>query len=180
MLTQKCPAWYLGGRSRRIPDANVVRAVALLAGLCVAAAASAQGVSDIELQIPLSIEEEGYSAQQGQQLPVPPPVAPSPPTRAESKHSLSKELAQKVEALVAKRDFDKAIAAIDEVLKTESGNAELHRLRATVHCRAGNLNFCLQDADRAVASDQDIFPHPPVPSDRAHKRRTGEGRTQRL
>ena len=179
MLTQKCPAWYLGGRSRRIRDANVVRAVALLAGLCVAAAASAQSVSDIEAQMPLSIEEEGHSAQQGQQLPVPPPVAPSPPTRTELKHSLSKELAQKVVALAAKGEFAKAIEAIDEALKTDSGNAELYRLRATVHCRARNLKLCLQDADRAVASDQDI-PHPPVPGDGAHKRRTGEGCTQRL
>lgn len=178
MLTPEGPARDGGSGERRMLVAKVVRAVAVLAGLCIAAAASAQSVSDIESQLPRSIAEVGQFAPEGQQSPTLPPAAPAPPTtstpgvfspttatpklappaRAKSNHILPKELAQQVDALATKREFAKAIAAIDEALKTDSGNAELHRLRATVHCRAGNLKLCLQDADRAVASDPEYLP----------------------
>ncbi len=178
MLTPKCPAWRRGGRYRHIVDAEAVRAVALLACLYVATAASAQNFSDIESQMPRAVGQAGEPLPQGQQSPdlppavrSPPPTSapgvsspttsdpkPAPPTRTEPRHSVSKELAQQVDALAAKREFAKAIAAIDEALKTDNRNAELYRLRATVHCRAGNLKLCLEDADRAVASDPEYPP----------------------
>jgi tetratricopeptide (TPR) repeat protein len=80
------------------------------------------------------------------------------PERPAAKNTVPKGLAQQVDALAAKKEFAKAIAAIDEALKTDSSNAELYRLRATVHCRSGNLKLCMQDADRAVEADAEYIP----------------------
>jgi tetratricopeptide (TPR) repeat protein len=174
MLMKKCPAWSLNGKIRRIRRMELVRAVTLLAGMGVAAAAGAQHDLTIEMPMPLAIED--HSAPLGQQAPVLEPGAPAAPTTSApggvfsptttapsgapqgSKHRLSRELTQQVAALVAKKEIAKAIAAIDEALKTASGTAELHLLRARVHCHIGNRKLCLEDADRGVASDLEYSP----------------------
>ena len=166
MPAPEYPAPRGSGLDRGILSRDFAIMVVLLAGLCLAARTEAQGVPDIEGQPRLAIEAEDPSAPLGQEPEsgVPPstsePQGPkaAAPKQVRPKHILPKGLAQRVGALAAKREYAKAIAVIDEALKTDSGNAELYRLRATVHCRARNLKLCLEDADRAIEADGEYVP----------------------
>lgn len=131
-----------------------MRAVALLAGLCFAASASAQMVPG-ELPRPISpFDMADEPSLAGAEVP-PDHVLPVP---QEPRHAVPKELGDKVQEFASHGDFAKAIAAITEALAKDSDNAELYRLRATMQCRAANMKLCLEDAAKAVDADKDYAP----------------------
>jgi tetratricopeptide (TPR) repeat protein len=126
----------------------------LLAGLCVAASASAQMVPG-ELPRPIlpfdMVDEPALAGAE-------PAPDSAPPAPHEPKHAVPKELGDKVQEFASHGDFAKAIALITETLAKDSDNAELYRLRATLQCRAANMKLCLEDATKAVEADMDYAP----------------------
>jgi tetratricopeptide (TPR) repeat protein len=135
-------------------EGDVVRAVALLAGLCLAASASAQMIPGEVPQPILPFDMADEPALAGAE-PAPDPGASTP---QEPKHVVPKELGDKVQEFASHGDFAKAIALITEALANDGDNAELYRLRATMQCRAANMKLCLEDASKAVEADTDYAP----------------------
>jgi tetratricopeptide (TPR) repeat protein len=128
-----------------------VRAVVLLAGLFLTVPAAAQTLVASDEPRPTPPLEAGNQAMPPGQ----PAAAPATAAPAQSKHDVAKELTDKVQELAGRKDFAKAIALVTEALATESGNAELYRLRATIQCRAANMKLCLEDANKAVEADKE-------------------------
>jgi tetratricopeptide (TPR) repeat protein len=135
-------------------EPNFVRAIALLTGLCFAASAAAQtGIRDDAPQPVPALESVNQS-----EPPAVPATAPPSAVPTEPKYKVAKELADKVQDFAGRKEFAKAIALITETLTTDSGNAELYRLRATIQCRSANMKLCLEDADKAVETDKEYAP----------------------
>ena len=133
---------------------SFLRAIVLLAGIYFAAPVLGQSVGSPDESPPLSMPAESQVA-----VPEEPSVAPmAPPMPTESKHRVSTDLTKRVETLTAQKQFVKAIELINQTLATDNGNAELYRLRATVHCRAANMKLCLEDASKAVETDPEYPP----------------------
>src|SRR5271157_1638443 len=77
------------------------------------------------------------------------------PPPAEQKYKVPKDLADKVQALLARNEADKAIALVGKALEGERGNPELYLLRAQLQCRVRKFNLCVEDAGRAVDADKE-------------------------
>lgn len=144
-----------------------MRVIALLAGLCFAASAAAQSVFlRDQPRATLLSETSNQSEPPAQQPAAAPPTAPAnvPNTAtatvspSETKYKVAKELIDKMQEFVGRREYAKAIASITEALATDNGNAELYRLRATLQCRAANVKLCLEDAGKAVETDKEYAP----------------------
>jgi tetratricopeptide (TPR) repeat protein len=135
-------------------EPNFVRAIALLAGLCLATPAAAQAIVQYDEPLPtLPFEVGNQSAPPGL-----PAAALATAAPAGSKNKVAKELTDKVQKLAGQKEFAKAMALITEALATDSGNAELYRLRAIIQCRTANMKLCLEDANKAVETDKEYTP----------------------
>jgi tetratricopeptide (TPR) repeat protein len=134
---------------RRTFARHSLRTFVLLAGLYLAGSVAAQSPEPQPFPSLKSDTQTGTGE---------PSAAPGAPSPAAPKNAVAKGFADKVGNLAARREFAKAVALIDEALAKDKGNAELLRLRATVHCRAANIKLCLADAHRAVEADDDYVP----------------------
>lgn len=124
----------------------------------------ATSTSDMTLAIGgADVTPEQAAPGQGTPVPSATPATPSAPSQPAAtppapKNRVAKELSAQVEQLAGRRDFDKAIVLITQALAGDGNNAELYRLRATMHCRAMRMKPCLEDADKAVQADDDYVP----------------------
>ena len=148
---------------------NLVRAIVILAGLSIATCATAQtSVFDQRRQVfSFEIVNQTEPIRPATTPTAPPSSGPAttsssspsaPASSPETKNKVAKEITDKVQEFLAKREFAKAIAVITEALATDTANAELYRLRATIQCRAANVKLCLEDVSKAVETDTDYAP----------------------
>jgi tetratricopeptide (TPR) repeat protein len=130
-------------------------AFSLLTGACLAASvagATAQPV-DPESMLQPSPVIDAINQSEPPATPLPQPAVP-----AERQHTVAKEILDKVNDFIARRDFPKAIALLTETASKDGTNAELYRLRASVYCRIGNFRSCIDDNSKAIEIDKDYVP----------------------
>src|SRR2546430_374821 len=110
----------------------------------------------------LGADASAVMAQQAPAASEQPATAPiGSPTTAqpgEPKHKVSVQLNANVEDLLRRRDFANALKLVEEALAQESGNAALLHLHGQINCRAGKLDPCLEDLNRAIELAKEFVP----------------------
>ena len=152
-------------RSDQSSVASVRCVGALIASLCLLvpgtlsaqdrAVPSAGGGSGVAPQVPSLAPSAPSKTNVEQQKTDSMPVAPGAAPDAE-KHAYPKALKDMVDAHMARRAYDPAIAALSEAMTKEPSNARLLMARSEAYCRQGKQQPCLEDANGAVTADTDF------------------------
>jgi hypothetical protein len=128
------------GRLETVYRGDALRALAAMIWLGVAISAAVAQETPARSRPP-EAPEPGASPAPATS-PTPSVGSPATARPAEPKYVVPKELGEKVEELLGRRDLASALKSIDQALEKDSGNAALIRLRAEANCRFNQLDSC--------------------------------------